>query len=192
MSSEPSSYQSLRAYYNISMLSQDPAVMARDLQRESDRAMVVVGASLLEDGLREMIRTKFRVMNGEKLKSLRIFDHDGPIGSFSKKITMGYALGLIDEQTVKELTDIREMRNACAHSFRPIDFATPELANVCKRLFSTDENLFKMEAGGDLAKMRLGFVTAFVSLMTVISHGSREEARTILSGTLSDLAKSGD
>ena len=187
MSSEPNSYRSLRAYYSVPMLSQDPAVLARDLQAESDRAMVVIGGSLLEDGLREMIRTKLRPMDVQELRELRIFAHDGPIGGFSKTITVAYALGLIDGQTVKELTDIREMRNACAHSFRPIDFKTPELANVCKRLFSGDENLFKMETDGDRDKMRLAFVTVFVTLMTVISHGSREEAQAVLRSTVAEL-----
>jgi DNA-binding MltR family transcriptional regulator len=171
------------------MVSQDPTVMAQNLKNESDRAMVVIAGSLLEDTLREMIKTKFIKIEPQELKELRIFNFDGPVGSFSTKITMAYALGIIEEQTVKELTDIREMRNACAHSFLPINFGTPELANICKRLFSSPQNIFQYAVDDDREKMRKAFVTAFTTLMTVITHGSRAEGKRMLKEQFDELRK---
>ncbi|MHB1206591.1 MAG: DUF4145 domain-containing protein [Rhodospirillaceae bacterium] len=43
---------------------------------------------------------------------------------------MAYALGVIDRRTRSNLDYIREVRNACAHSSKPISFRTPEVKAV--------------------------------------------------------------
>jgi hypothetical protein len=67
------------------------------------------------------------------------------------------------------------MRNACAHSFRPINFATRELANVCKRVTAddrydivpTDKTKPEHEALG----LRLRFMLTCLIAMAAITGG---------------------
>ena len=65
-----------------------------------------------------------------------LFSKAGPLATLSAMIDMGYALGLISKEVRDELHLIREIRNAFAHTIGVIDFAMPEVANVCKRLWT--------------------------------------------------------
>jgi hypothetical protein len=98
---------------------------------------------------------------------------------------MAYALSIIDQQTADDLNDIREMRNACAHSFKHVDFATPELRAVCMRLFrpQTGFLLLKDDSPNNL---RQNFIAHCMALTVAISHLSRAEARKYMAATIAE------
>jgi hypothetical protein len=66
----------------------------------------------------------------------RMFEQDGQIASFSKKIEMAYALGIIDKNYRKIIDIIREIRNACAHSRKPISLEKSVLFAACEAVIS--------------------------------------------------------
>jgi hypothetical protein len=66
----------------------------------------------------------------------KIFEHDGLISSFSKRIEMAYAMGIIDKPYRKKIDLIREIRNACAHARFPLTMETKVLINACKALLA--------------------------------------------------------
>lgn len=188
MGSTPSSHATLRAFYNTPSFQLDPKEIARGVARESDRSAVVISASLIEDRLRDAIRKKFRKMDENEERELRLFTSEGPLGTFSAMINFAYALEIIDRETVGLLADIRQMRNACAHSYRQIDFSTPELVQVCKRLFDPAPGSFLRVLADDPATLRRAFMATCMAIQASITHGSRQEGAETLIRAVEEVA----
>ena len=73
-----------------------------------------------------------------------LFDHNGPLGTFSSRTEMAYALGLISESEYKSLTYIRKIRNRFAHSGgnHKLDFEDDQIKNWTQEI----EKLFGLFA----------------------------------------------
>lgn len=104
---------------------------ARELTHEkSDRAAIVMCASLIDTGLKGSLWTK---MPNKEAAAL-LFDDNGPLHSLDAKIRIGEALGLFGTQTRRNLDLIQTIRNAFAHSLSVVSFETPEVAAACDAL----------------------------------------------------------
>lgn len=143
------------------------------LKTESDRAMVVIAGSLLEDELQD--RIKAALVPLEKEDGQRLFGFDGIAGTFSSKIFMAYCLGLIDSHTRNLLDVVRELRNACAHSRMPVTFDTPELQNATALLFP--EPLRKIV---NRERVRAQFLVVCSLLLNIIASGKTEQSKARL------------
>lgn len=185
MTTDASSVKSLKAFAARGHLTIEPADLVKALESESDRVVVIVVGSVLEDRLAEAIKTKLKGLTDETEKRLRLFDYSGPLGSFSLKINMALALDIIDTVLLEELHIIREMRNACAHSIHPIDFKTRELANVCKRLFTEDKGFITINTY-DHDVLRSAFLIEGAGLLQAIARESRIEALKHINKVLKD------
>jgi hypothetical protein len=67
-----------------------------------------------------------------------MFERDGPMATFARKISMAAALGIIGPKTRSNFKIIRHVRNAFAHAKIPIDFETVEVARACEELHMID------------------------------------------------------
>jgi DNA-binding MltR family transcriptional regulator len=67
-----------------------------------------------------------------------MFGGSGSLATFSSKIAMAFALGIIDRQMRNDIDVIREMRKAYAHSRMPISFEQADLQAACKRILSQE------------------------------------------------------
>jgi hypothetical protein len=134
MFNPPNSVKSLRAYYKDKLTPPDAEKFEAEIIGESDRAFVILIASILEDSLAFSI-SKHLTFQPTEAQYDHVFRQNGPLGSFSFKIEVAYLFGFIDERMRSQFDDMREMRNACAHSKHPMDFGIPQLANVAKRIF---------------------------------------------------------
>jgi hypothetical protein len=54
-----------------------------------------------------------------------LYEHDGPLGNFSRKITLAAALEIVGPASHENFRLIRHVRNAFAHAKVPIRFDTP-------------------------------------------------------------------
>lgn len=63
-----------------------------------------------------------------------LLDNNGPLTTFSSRIELSYLLGLIGEQTRRDLNLIRKIRNEFAHTSNPISFETESIRNRCLEL----------------------------------------------------------
>jgi DNA-binding MltR family transcriptional regulator len=133
MGSQPTAYSKVfKAFKKLTRSSpnvRDHAMMEAEFFGESDRAVIILAATLddyaIEIALRQVLR---------KDESTDDLFEQGPLGSFSAKIKIGFALNLFDKVTKHDLNIIREVRNGFAHDRRPLTFATPEVADMCKHL----------------------------------------------------------
>lgn len=98
----------------------DADKMAESVEGETDRGAVIILATVIEDVLAEQIRGKMGWLSADERS--RLFGPDGPLGTFSALIRMAHALGVIDRDLMRACDIVREMRNACAHSRKPISF----------------------------------------------------------------------
>jgi DNA-binding MltR family transcriptional regulator len=108
----------------------------RTLSKETDRGCALMAAAFLENELESLIRLK---LIGTKSQIDEMFEFNGPIGTFSSKIKMAYALGLISEQISKDFDLIRRIRNEFGHDYKPIDFTTPAISS---RIDNLKEHFF--------------------------------------------------
>lgn len=95
---------------------------------ETDRGAVIICASLIEDALAQRIRDNFVQLSSDETDSL--FGAEAPIGSFSARIKLAYALGIIDRNHRQMCDLLRAMRNSCAHSRQMISFQDKALVDA--------------------------------------------------------------
>ena len=81
----------------------------------NDRAVALTVTALLEQFLEAAISTHLEI-NEDEVRQLFDDDRDGPLSTFSRKIAMGYALGVYDSSMKSDLNLIRQIRNAFAHA----------------------------------------------------------------------------
>lgn len=137
MVAQPAYLRNLKSYTR-SRYGNDEEVAASvaDLSAESDRGALMIAATQVEDMLEHMIVHNMPAARESETLRKSIFEGDGPIATFSAKITIAYALGIIDAPYRRLIDLVREIRNACAHSRKPISFLTPELVAICEQLIA--------------------------------------------------------
>lgn len=130
---------------------------------ESDRGCVLIAGSMLEAALEVALRSRIVVLAPKVIDS--IFGYEAPLGTFSAKISVAYAFGLIDSDINDDLTRIRLIRNAFAHAKVAIDFSTPEVDLACQPFNSLVTRISKLKIS-DFPGTRSVFNAAIAILLT--------------------------
>jgi DNA-binding MltR family transcriptional regulator len=93
------------------------------LALESDRAVILIGSSILDTFLRRVLELFFFQQNRSiKIRSNEIFESMGPLSSSSAKMKLAYLNGLISNSIYEDLEKIRKLRNQAAHDLGHISF----------------------------------------------------------------------
>ena len=80
---------------------------------ESERGAIIIATSHIEDHLTKYIES---VLPDQTLKyKKRLFNYPGSLSSFSAKIELSYAFGLIDKNLFSRLNNLRKIRNEASH-----------------------------------------------------------------------------
>jgi DNA-binding MltR family transcriptional regulator len=96
-----------------------------------DRSAAIVFASYVETALEIAIRTHF-VDDPETNKRLFSYGNgEGFLAGFAAKISMAEALGVFEKRMYQDLSLIKNIRNAFAHSGVEVTFATSEISAAC-------------------------------------------------------------
>ncbi|WP_109479669.1 MltR family transcriptional regulator [Paraburkholderia sp. C35] len=112
-------------------LSVDFLSFATTLKTESDRACALMAAAWLDDQLGLLLRENF--LEDKKATEL-LFDATGPLSTFSGRIALARALGLIPKAVLNDLLTLKRIRNDFAHTAAPIDFSIEPIASRCHNL----------------------------------------------------------
>jgi hypothetical protein len=133
MSPDPAYIEALKQFGAEEPSQRDIKAIESELYNGPDRGAAVVLAALVERALEKLLRNHMRPEGASSL-----FKYGGPLGDFSSKIQMGYALSLFGPDTRKDLNIIRHLRNQFAHSRKPIKFTTPVVRACCEQLTYPD------------------------------------------------------
>lgn len=112
---------------------EDLAAFVKELQSESDRGLALVGAALIDEKLKETLRTFF--VEGKAAGKL-LDQGNAPLGSMSTRTDACHALGLIDDYEQSEIDLIRKVRNEFAHAIHGLSFKDNRVAGLCSSLTS--------------------------------------------------------
>ncbi|GMU83158.1 MAG: hypothetical protein AMXMBFR47_30290 [Planctomycetota bacterium] len=114
------------------------------LRSESDRGCALVGASMLDGTIEYLLRCFFL---DEKRAVDGLLARGRPLATFSARIDVCRAVGLVSQELYSDLTIVRKIRNAAAH-FEPesltgheFRFTEPAVADRCKCLASVPEQV---------------------------------------------------
>ena len=99
------------------------------IKTKSDRAIAIVGGSIIEQCLEAAILERF---HHNKAIRDRIFNPSGALGSFSSKIDMGFLLGIYAAPAHRDLRTVKDIRNAFAHSLDISSFNNQKITDLCK------------------------------------------------------------
>jgi DNA-binding MltR family transcriptional regulator len=126
----------------------------KELQKESQRGGVLLGAAFLDEQLRQLLEA-FLIDHSASGKLLE-GGAMAPLGSFSSRINMAFCLGLISKDIHGDLHIIREIRNEFAHSLHGLTFANEKIQTLVsklkwpKKLAEFSSTWDNMEPGGAL------------------------------------------
>jgi len=108
-----------RAATTLRDLLKNLELVYKELEGQQGRGCVLSAVQYLDEHLRLILLKYF--VNDEK-NSKKLLEFDRPLGSFSARIDIAYACGLLRKDMYDDLHTIRDIRNLFAHSWLPIDF----------------------------------------------------------------------
>ena len=107
------------------------------LQDESDRGVMLLVATQLEDALTHYVSVR---LDGLTIAEREGFlGPDGPAGAFGVKIKLAAGMKIIHRRAYDALEVVRHIRNASAHALHPITFDTPIVKQAVLALLPPDE-----------------------------------------------------
>src|SRR5581483_1840820 len=136
-------------------LSAEISQFANAAFNETDRGCALVCAQMLDDKLEEILRTLFSGSEFTAGIAKRLFSPYGPLSTFSARLDVCAALGVIDERQYKRIEDFRKLRNAMAHTRAHISFSDKQVAPIIASIMKShreerrdwaqglDEDVFK-------------------------------------------------
>jgi hypothetical protein len=95
-------------------------------------AAAILGAVLVEHELEMHLRSRFPAISDDDW--FELLSEQGALGTFSRKIQLGFAFRIYDKVTCSHLDTIRRIRNAFAHAKRLIDFDHESVIDELKRM----------------------------------------------------------
>jgi hypothetical protein len=113
-----------------------PTMAVAHLANESDRGAVILASTSVEDMLEWAITARLPNLMLDTTARDAMFGSTGSLQTFSSKIAMAYALGVLDKDARRVIDLIREMRNACAHARLPLSFNEAVLRDICRQVVS--------------------------------------------------------
>jgi DNA-binding MltR family transcriptional regulator len=106
---------------------------------ESDRAVILICVSLLDNAMKTLLESLFhQTVRKVKIKENEIYQNNAPLSTFSSKIKMLYLLGLITPSVYQDLEKIRKLRNLAAHDPDHISFSQKKVKLLIESLNCTE------------------------------------------------------
>ena len=101
------------------------------LMRESDRGCVLARAADIENQLQALLAGWFTTVGETSRREEKLlFDFTGPVGTFSAKIMLSRAMGLISKELYGDLQRLRALRNLAAHTTADFSLSSKEARSL--------------------------------------------------------------
>lgn len=134
---------------------------------ESDRAAAILAGSFVEHHLAVFLKA-FLVEDPEIDE---LFHGFGPLSTFSQRISMSAAMGLISKPIRNELRAIKDIRNHFAHHPVEATFDDPDLDKPFNKLPISSDPIFNPKGDGPLKDRKLIYLFS-VSGIVVSFHNA--------------------
>ncbi len=133
----------------------------------SDRACALIAGAYLDHALEAILTTQMLKIDATSRKN--IFQGATAIlPSFSSKIRMCHALGLISDDEKTHLNIIREIRNHFAHALGACAFDEVLVAKECDKLWPDDKPVARRAAERSISRAK--FVARFAAFAEKLSN----------------------
>ena len=110
----------------------------KTLVGETDRGVALVSAAYLSEELRMLLEKMF--IDSPKTVSA-LFESNGPLATFSSRIDLAFATGLLSQESHRLFHLIRRIRNDFAHQHQDMSFADEAITARCRELETLIKNL---------------------------------------------------
>jgi len=110
---------------------EDEDEFLREIHSYPDRVVALLGQSIIDRRLETAIKGRWR-NTGNIFESL--FEPSGPLGSFSARIRIGFAISLYGKEAYNDLRRINRIRNAFAHKLHAKHFNTQSIRDHANAL----------------------------------------------------------
>jgi len=128
----------------------------------SDRAVAILGASMLEAALESTLLSALAENAGTK----NLFGRQGALATLSAKADLAFGMGILSEWEWKNLDRIRRVRNHFAHELRAGSFDEQPINQHCGALLMSEYGRAKGDGEPD---PRSAFVTTCGLLAALLS-----------------------
>jgi len=152
-----------------------------------ERALVLSLAAFAEEALRDLI--KAYLMPGDAADKM-LEGFNAPLGTFSARIRMAQALGLLTPHQADDLDRLRKIRNDFAHSWEPVSFTDQKISAHIRALnfHSLDDDYPETPTKKVRTSISLLLLELRITAQEVRKHGGATlRGRHILAGVLGDV-----
>lgn len=105
--------------------------LQKEFLKETDRAAVILTASLFENALTNILKKYFAPISAVEDDLL---EGNNPLATFSSQIKLAYRLGIISSKFAQDLNLVRKMRNEFAHNVHGSNLGTGKLKDLLTNL----------------------------------------------------------
>src|SRR6185312_2745135 len=126
-------------------------------EKQPNIVVAILGVAMVEYDLERLLRPRFR--RSDDATWLRLTSENGPANSFSQKINLAFAFGIIDEKRRKALIAIKNVRNVFAHSKKLIEFNDPLIVEELSEVKIADRKHARTFAS--MMKERRGLLASY-------------------------------
>jgi hypothetical protein len=153
-----------------------------EMSTATDRACALIGAAALDRSLVDLLSTQFPNIT-DTTRERMFFSQKAVLSTFSSKIEVAHALGLIEGQDHREMTSIRRIRNAFAHSAISLKFDHPLIAAECTKLtMMPREELVDAARGIEMVPARQRYIGS-IQVLTLKLYEHLTDMSRINNGT---------
>ncbi len=138
----------------------------KTLVGETDRGVSLVSAAYLGEELRLLLSKMF--VDSPKIVNA-LFESNGPLATFSSRIDLAFATGLLSQESHRLLHLIRKIRNDFAHQHQDMSFADEAMTARCRELETVIKNFGEK-------KPRVLYIRAVMYLLAEI-HARAKKVR---------------
>ncbi|MGB6306438.1 MAG: hypothetical protein WBF89_01505 [Steroidobacteraceae bacterium] len=170
--SDPAYLRNLKEYSRAQFGTEyETEAVVGDLDDESDRTAILVAATAIEDALEQALMQRMPALATDNDARVKVFGPEGTISTYSAKILIAYAIGILDRKARKEIDVVRHIRNACAHSRKSLSLQTPALADAIKGALG--EDVVAKLRDQEPATLRRAFICHIAALIYQVLSGKR-------------------
>jgi DNA-binding MltR family transcriptional regulator len=157
--------------------SADLVGLLKELQEGSDRATAILAGVYLDEQLSQVL--KGFLIEDKNIEDA-LFGPDRPLGTFSSRIKMAYALGLLNGDVYHDLETIRDIRNVFAHALHGLSFEYEDITRWCKQFIIPRQAIPSFKESAPIRTVFIVATLLIASYLTRKQYIDPEKRRGVL------------